>query len=127
MKNLIKITLWCVVLQFSSAQALECNIVNPSDYAWIVAIHINESNGEITLTESEAQGKKVYKTKLIDVSSDRYTFNLSPQENSGVTNMFLLFKTFGRWRLLDVGVEEKSGTTVLRAVGESNEYKCVKK
>lgn len=127
MKNLIKISLLYVVLQFSNAHALECKIVNPSNYAWIASIHINESNGDITLTESEAQGKKVFKTKLVDVSDDRYTFNLSPQENSGVTNMFLLFKSFDRWRLLNVGVEDKSGTTILRAVDESNEYKCVKK
>jgi hypothetical protein len=94
---------------------------------WISSIHINVLKGEVTLTESEDQGKKVFKTSLVDVSGDRYTFNLSPQEHSGVTNMFLLHRSFDKWWLLGVGVEEKNGTTVLRGMDEGKEYNCLTK
>lgn len=127
MKILIKIVLTLLVVIFSNAHALECKIANSNEWQWIESIHINESNGEITLTETEAQGKHVYKTKLVDFSDDRYTFNLNPQEGSGVTNMFVLFKSFGKWRLINAGVEKKNGTTVLRAIEEAKEYNCVKK
>ena len=114
-------------MHFSKAYALECKIADPSSYAWIASIHINEANGGITLIESEAIGKRVYKTKLVDLSDDRYTFNLSPQENSGVKNIFLLFKSLDKWRLINAGIEDKKGTMVLRAIEGSKEYNCFKK
>lgn len=123
----MKLVLILLAVSFPKAQALECKSANSNEWQWIESIHINESNGEITLTETEAQGKHVYKTKLVDFSDDRYTFNLNPQEGSGVTNMFVLFKSFEKWRLINAGVEQKNGTTVLRAIEESKEYNCVKK
>ena len=123
----MKISLYILIVYISKAYALECKIANPNEWFWIDSIHINESNGEITLTESESQGKHVYKTRLVDFSDDRYTFNLEPQEGSGVTNMFLLFKSFDEWRLISTGVEEKKGVTVLRAIDESKKYNCFKK
>lgn len=127
MKTLVKMMLAMLTVSFFKAQALECKITNANELVWIESIHINESSGEITLTEHEAQGKHVYKTRLVDFSGGRYTFNLKPQEASGVTNMFLLFESFGKWRLINAGVEQKNGATVLRAIEEAKEYSCSKK
>lgn len=52
---------------------------------------------------------------------------VSLQQNSGVTNMFLLVKSFDTWRLLSVRVEDKNGTAVLRAIDEGKAYNCTNK
>lgn len=124
--NSLKIAaLLLTTIYSTNSQALECKMSDPEEFAWIASIDIDKKTRKVTLIETEDQGKKTYTTELIDLSDNRYTFNLPPLENSGVANMFLLFKSFDQWRLLSVGTEQKGGKTVLKAVDKSTLYDCI--
>lgn len=124
--NFIKVSFLLLPTIYSTnSQALECKISDPTEFAWFSSLNIDEKSGKITLVETEDQGKNTYTTKLIDLTDNRYTFNLMPLEGSDIAHMFLLLKSFDEWRLLSVGTEQKNGQTVLRATDKSTRYDCV--
>jgi len=105
---------------------LTCTPQNTSSWIRSVRIHVPTAKVWLHLAGEE----RPHEVKLLHVGPEQfgartYHFNWTVEDaRDPVVNAFKLFRTMNEWRLLNVGMEARAGTLVLRAIDDSEVMTC---
>lgn len=124
----------CLLLLFTNLAmaapadaTFECRPVTQSLH-WVESVRLNPNRATVQIKLlGDPQHYTVPMLHMSESASDEsvYAFNWKvPTGEQTIVNSFKLFRAMGEWRLIDVGLEERAGTLVLRALGDSQPMNC---
>ena len=115
-------------LPAAAAGSTELSCTPQDKTYWIRSVRINVPSNKVWLQVQDDD--HTHEMKLIHVGPEQfgartYHFNWTVEGAADpVVNAFKLFRAMNEWRLIDVGMESRNGTLVLKALGASQIMDC---